>query len=731
MALVVLPLLLLGGVEAGLRLARYGYSPDFFKRIHIGQKDFLVNNENFSLRFFPPQLARSPNPFIFPAAKAPDVIRIFVFGESAAMGDPEPAYGPARYLEVQLRETFPGVKFEVVNVAFTAINSHVIVPIARECAQHDGDLWIIYMGNNEMVGPFGAATVFGARTPPLEMIRLNLAIQKTRLGQLLASLGRQFNRAKTNAPSWGGMQMFLQSQIAPDNPIKENVYRNFATNLDDIVRAGLGSGAKIVLNTVAVNLKDCSPFASLGNSNLPSAERAQFDRLYASGLQAEAQNDLAGAATLFGQAAALDGKFAGLQFHWGKGLLARKDFSAAREHLQLACDEDALPFRADSQINAIIAAAGRKFAGDRLALFDAATALGAPPADGVCGAETFYEHVHFDFDGSYRLGLAWARQVETMLPAGLAHRTHDWLSPKQCDERLGLPDWNRAAVWEHMAGRLQVPPFRNQPDNPQRVERLQSRVRQLVERMDADTNQLTATREYFRRQLDHAPDDFLLHENFAGFLVGAGDLPEAAAEWKRVHELIPQDYLPYYQMGRLLGGQGQWAEAEADLRAALKIRPRASEAWMDLGQIQAAQGRYSDALASYAVARQQQPQDAQPVFQTGRVYAQWNRPDAAIQCYREAIQLNPANWEPHFQLGVELDSVGQLDEARNEFAAAVKLNPDFPGGHLYYGVSLAKLGRLDEAQHEFLETLRLEPDNKNAQGALAQAQILLQRLHRN
>jgi hypothetical protein len=70
-----------------------------------------------------------------------------------------------------LRERFPGQRFEVVNVAVTAINSHVILPIARECAQHQGDLWIVYMGNNEMVGPFGAATVFGTRAPSWWSVR--------------------------------------------------------------------------------------------------------------------------------------------------------------------------------------------------------------------------------------------------------------------------------------------------------------------------------------------------------------------------------------------------------------------------------------------------------------------------------------------------------------------------------------------------------------------------------
>jgi hypothetical protein len=66
-----------------------------------------------------------------------------------------------------LRERFPGKKFEIVNTSITAINSHAILPIARECAAREGDVWIVYLGNNEMVGPFGAATVFGSQAPPL------------------------------------------------------------------------------------------------------------------------------------------------------------------------------------------------------------------------------------------------------------------------------------------------------------------------------------------------------------------------------------------------------------------------------------------------------------------------------------------------------------------------------------------------------------------------------------
>ena len=200
---MIIPLLLLGVIEAGLRLAGYGFDPALFKTISIKGEQFYVNNDSFSLRFFPPQMTRGLGAIRMPVRKSAGTYRIFILGESAAVGDPEPAYGAGRYLEALLGARYPGTHFEIINTGITAIDSHVILPIARECARHDGDLWIIYMGNNEMVGPFGAATVFGAKAPSLALVRLNLAIRKTRLGQLLANLARKLTGGSANAPSWG------------------------------------------------------------------------------------------------------------------------------------------------------------------------------------------------------------------------------------------------------------------------------------------------------------------------------------------------------------------------------------------------------------------------------------------------------------------------------------------------------------------------------------------------
>ena len=93
-----------------------------------------IDNPFFGYRFFAPRLARTPPGAVIDREKPPGTIRVFVLGESAAMGDPLDEFGPARQLACLLEARYPGKRFEVVNAAMTAINSHVIAEIAREAA---------------------------------------------------------------------------------------------------------------------------------------------------------------------------------------------------------------------------------------------------------------------------------------------------------------------------------------------------------------------------------------------------------------------------------------------------------------------------------------------------------------------------------------------------------------------------------------------------------------------
>lgn len=209
-------------------------------------------------------------------------------------------------LQAMLSLRYLSTRFEVVNTGITAINSHSIREIARDCANADGDIWVIYMGNNEVVGPDGPGTIFGPQTPPLPVIRASLAVKSTRIGQLLDDLRRRFQPACSERNEWAGMTMFLGSQVRADDSRMGKTYDYFARNLSDIIRIGRDAGAAVVVSTVAVNLKDCAPFASEHRAGLSETERKKWDQFYLSGIDAQNAGNYQAAADQFRDAAQSD-----------------------------------------------------------------------------------------------------------------------------------------------------------------------------------------------------------------------------------------------------------------------------------------------------------------------------------------------------------------------------------------------------------------------------------------
>jgi tetratricopeptide (TPR) repeat protein len=716
-----LPFLALALVELALRVAGYGYDPAFLKveRGAAGQK-YLRNNDRFTLRFFPPELARWPGTFKLAADKPADVQRIFIFGESAAMGDPQPSLGASRYLEVLLREKFPDQKFEIVNLGITAINSHVILPIAQDiAARGQGDLWLIYMGNNEMVGPFGAATVFGSQAPPLRAVRFNLALQKTRVGQLAVAGLRQLGGKPKNA-SWGGMKMFLENQIPPDDARRETVYQNFERNLRDIVQLGQDSGAKMILSTMAVNLRDCPPFGSLGNSNLAAGDLIAFQARYAGAVALQTNRQCAAATLRFAEAAQLDAKFAELHFRWAQCLLSEANFVAARERFQQACDVDALPFRADTRINGAIRQLAAERAGPNLLLCDAEQALAEAASDGIAGDESFFEHVHFNFAGNYRLGRVWAEQVAMMLPEPFQRAAKaDWATAEFCDRAIGLSEWNREFVLTAVLSRMSQPPLALHFNNPERVARLQQEL-QFWRAQQRQTNVMHQARIQFEAAKARAPEDSFLRENYANFLEAIGDKPAALAEYRAITELMPHDFYGCLQTGRMLGEAGQLEAAREFLERARQHRPSLPEPWFELGVVTAAAGDYAAALKMFERAVALRPQDGVFLAYQAKALSKLNRRAEAIAIYRKAIQSQRGGWEAHFELASELAAAGEVAESLKHYLEVVRLNPQHVVTRINLGVMLVRQNRLVEAGQQFEIALQLEPNSQAARDYLTQ-----------
>jgi tetratricopeptide (TPR) repeat protein len=704
------PLAVFGSLELALRLAGYGYPTSYFLRTSIHGHDYFVPNPEFTFRFFSAAQARPALPIRVAADKSTNAYRIFLFGESAANGDPDPTYGVGRYLQVLLRERFPGTDFDVLCVAITGISSHAILPIARECARHQGDLWLVYMGNNEMVGPFGAETVFGARAPSRGLVRAMLAVKATRTGQLLAAVAERLKPRSLSPQTWGGMQVFKENRLRADDPARLRAYENFRENLEDILRAGCGSGVPVILSTVAVNLKDCAPFASLHAPGLAQSVAASWSKAYEEGAAQEAAGSFREALGLYQQAARMDSQYADLQFRMGRCDLALTNYVQARRDFELARDYDALSFRADSTINQAIEAAAERHAGQGVYLVDAARDLARRSPAGIPGSELFYEHVHFNFRGNYLLALSLAEQVKRLLPASItAGQEGSWAAEELCDRRLAVTVWDRQRVWQPIFNRISCPPFTGQLDHAAFFKMCGAKLNEAKALMDSQTPE--QARQMYEQALALAPEDNLLHGNFEQFLEAAGNLTQAVVEAQRVCELVPYLPGPSCYTGRLLVRQGRIREAEAYFERAIALRsdyasahnelglifagehntakavtcfkrairadPNLADAYLDLGFLEQCQGNIGEALAQYEKAARLQPQGPADYFNRAVNLAALHRSAEAIECFRTLIQQVPDFWQAHYRLGVELAAAGSRDEARIQFSEVLRCRPDY------------------------------------------------------
>jgi Flp pilus assembly protein TadD len=694
--LVVLsPLVFVTVVELGLRAAGFGYPPTLFRP--IPGADAYTTNLDFAYRFFSRDIAIRPVPLYFAAEKPEDGYRVFVVGGSAAFGDFMPEYGLARILEVLLEERYPGVAFEVVNAAVAAVNSHVVLPIVREVARHDPDLVVFYIGNNEVVGPYGAGSVrirtgTAGETPGRLRVRSGLWVRGLRLGQLveraLIALGIGGAGEDPEAPAAGDL---MRSLVRFDDPRLPPIYAHFERNLQDMLRAATASGGKALVVTVGSNLRNFSPFAALHRRDLGDEEIAAFDAAYAEGLDRHGQGDCEGALAAYARAAAIDDEFAVLDFGRGTCLLRLGHIDEAREALVRARELDAGRYRADSAINAILRDTAAAMEGDGVRLLDGEARFaesGLAPVP-IPGDESFYDHVHLSFDGSTLLARAVFEVVEPMLPAWIRSRaTGPPASVSAVAEALALTPFDRERLASLIAARKAK--LSSEPEGEAAEVRFASAFWRSGEELLRNGEELELAGDsvaLYRRAIARRPADLLLRRNFATLLLAEGD-PTAAAEQLRVLvERVPNIAEWRVAYATALGLDGSFEEALRQLETAVSLDPA----------------------------------DFQAEFQLARVLRELDRGGEAIDHYERVLLARPGNLASHFQLGTLRLERGELEAAVSHFEAVVHGAPGNAEAHNALGVALFNQGKLQRSVAHLRKALQIDPQNATARENLQAA----------
>lgn len=713
--------------ELVLRLAGAGYPVSFFLPRSINGQAMLVENEQVARRFFPKQLLRRPIPMAVPAEKPADSIRIFIFGESAAMGDPDPSFSFGRILQVLLEQRFPETRFEVVNAAFTAINSHVIVPIARECADRDGDLWIVYIGNNEVTGPYGPGTVFGGEGRSLPLIRASVAIKQSRAVQVAEELFLQF-AGQTNL-AWSGLQMFAGNQILANDPRLRAVYSHFQHNLDDILEAGSRSGAKILLSTVASNLKDCPPFASLLAPSLSASQKSSWNTAFERGIKSENAGQADDALEQYLAAAALDPGHAELQFRLGRLYHSRNDMDLARKHFEAARDFDALRIRADSQLNQIIHQAATFPGRTNVFLVDAREQFSQGSIDGIPGHDFFFDHVHFNYPGNYALALAFAEEaIKHLPPAVLQRDSVQWATPDDCARRLALTAWNQYQLLDQMQRRLMEPPFTGQLNHGPRQEFFTQKLVELNPMTKGAALEEAAA--LYNAAISRSPNDPHLHENFAKLALARGDLDGALQHTRRFSELLPHNPAGYFNLGFLTAARNDPEAAMGFYREALRLRPDYAEPFNGIGQLELKQGRIEPALQAFSRALELRPNYVEAHLNLAELHESASRVEIAKMHAARALEIQPHSFAVRMRMANLLIKSGDLLEAAKHQSEAVRLQstaalayfqkqvaarPEDPLAHFQLANALAADKQTALAISHLRQAVSLKPDLWEAQ----------------
>ena len=555
---ILAPVVFFGALE--LLLWLFGFFPPLRLlevREHEG-REYFTTNPQYGRLFLQRADVPAPPALWATVEKPPGVRRVVLLGESAAAGFPVTDHYLGRLVQARWRARYPDQPVEVINLSMVAINSHALREFAREALALDPDMFVLYAGHNEVIGPFGPAAKFGPALASPALARLALAVRRTRVGRAVeAALSSVRPSAGGASGVWRGLDEFRGVRVAHDDPALESMLDQTESNFRAITQMARAHGADVLFCLPAVNLNDWPPLAS------EPSDEGGVEAVFA----AQDTGDITGF------------RSAALVYEAAQQREAGGDMARAWPLYRRAADLDQQRFRADSRVRGL----QEKIAsdsGDGVALVDADRWLHELNPGFTNDREFFLEHVHLTMTGRAAVaelivdGMAalWGVVPRDESAGGAAAWWDNFPSTENALRRdVFFTGYDEHDMWSLAWKLLRLDVFADAPGLVQRRDELADRTRDLQRRavLEWDTPALIAAYDLANRA---NPDDPLIHFTAARLfgLRGEGDRAESA---------FAQGFAlrPYDTEGRLNHAAFQLQRGRADLaRESLDVL-RASE----------------------------------------------------------------------------------------------------------------------------------------------------------
>jgi lysophospholipase L1-like esterase len=452
---LLLPLLLVILAEVALRLAGYGGYPPAMRRVGpVAGGELVITDQEGAVSYF---FANKERPgyndqYSFLDPKPTNTFRIFLVGESAMKGYPQPRnLASSAFLQAMLQDAWPERRVEVINLGTTAVASYPVLGMMTEALDYEPDLIIIHTGHNEFFGTYGVASIGQAGAKPW-------MLGATRFLHSLALMQgvEKMLRPKADAGNRSLMEIMVgQAFVAPDDWRRKAAANNLHHNLAAMIERCRERNVPVLVCTLPSNEAGLAP---VGRPQPAETAKASPEALE--------------------------------QFNLGKAAAAGKSAEALQHFIQ-ARDLDTMPWRATSAAQDAVRRAAREH---NVAVCDLEQAFRDASPGGVISWELMDDHVHPTLRGQALMAETFVRSLTQQTGgAQLSETARARIAPwEEYARRLGDNPYDRYGVAHSMRVLFDVPFMRE--SNPAAYQRLQTFVTDFER--EADPEMLPVLREW-------------------------------------------------------------------------------------------------------------------------------------------------------------------------------------------------------------------------------------------
>ncbi len=363
----------------------------------------------------------------FATVKTDATFRAFCLGGSTVQGRPYSVDTSfTTWLEMTLQTAAPNRNWEIVNAGGVSYASYRLVPILRECLEHDPDLIILCTGHNEFLEDRTYAPI--REQPPVVQVAQN-TIGRLRTYRLTHRLLANLTGRDDALPQRPTLNTEVTARLdfkagidayQRDPQWRADVVAHYEQNLRRMIAMCEARGVPVLLMRPPANLADCPPFKSQHRNGLTEAELKQWRTLMDKAHSLVFIQPVE-AIPFYEQALEIDPQFALTHFMLGKCYQAAGAGAAARDAFITARDLDVCPLRMPVELNEALARVAEQ---TRTPTVDAFELLEPECPGAILGLAILDDHIHPNFHGHQLIADALFHEMQRQ--NWIAIRTDDW-----------------------------------------------------------------------------------------------------------------------------------------------------------------------------------------------------------------------------------------------------------------------------------------------------------------